>query len=156
MSLTIGERYPRPVLLQHLGGGGRSTGVIYTPGRPGVVFCTSGGTFADVAGFRDGPIGDGTWRYSGQQGGAKGPENTVGNRRIRESRIILLFTQRDGSLYQYEGPFHVREEVVIEQGERAAGTAEWEIVGKRLLFTFEPCDHRCPAYAELQWDNVVA
>lgn len=167
MAFTIGQRYPRTMLNEKLGGGGRLVGIIHTPKRPGVVICTSGGEYVQVAGFEDGPTDDGLWHYSGQQGGRRGPRASAANRALQKSRIVLLFTAHEptpeerelhgaGQQYQYEGAFHVRDEKIIEKAERAAGTDEWQMVGERLLFVLEPCDQQCEAYRDLREQGMIA
>lgn len=164
---AVGERYPRPELNRRLGGGGRMVGIIHTPSKPGVVICTSGGDFAHVAGFRDEPLRNGFWQYSGQQGGEGDPTVAPGNQKLRESKIVLLFTADDptpegralygkGKQYEYGGAFHVQQEKLVEQGEREVGNATWQVVGQKLFFILEPCDQQCERYLGLREQSLLA
>jgi hypothetical protein len=149
---AVGKRYPRARLTEWMKSDVKFNGIIHNAAeRPGVVICTSGGDYSEVAGFRDGPTTDGCWHYGGQRGGRRGPRNAAGNRKVRESQVVLLFTAhkptaeelaRDGrgQQYRFEGSFRVRDEKMLEQGERELDTDTWQIVGERLLFIFEPCD----------------
>lgn len=165
---TIGTRYPRPELTAWMQSDVKFTGIIHNAQeRPGVVICTSGGDFAQVADFRDGPRDDGCWQYSGQQGGRRGPRNAAGNRKVRESNVVLLFTAHEptpeekarfgkGKMYRLEGVFRVREEKLLEKGERELNTDAWQVVGERLVFILEPCDPQVATYQRLREQGLLA
>lgn len=165
---AVGERYPRARLTEWMKSDVRFNGIIHNATeRPGVVICTSGGEYHEVAGYRDGPTSEGFWHYGGQRGGKRGPQKAAGNCRVRDSQIVLLFTAHKptaeekarfgkGKQYRFEGVFREREEKLLEQGEREIGTDSWTVVGKRLLFILERCGNQYGPYLALREQGLVA
>ncbi len=165
---AVGERYPRARLTEWMKSAVKFTGIIHNATeRPGVVICTSGGEYSEVAGYRDGPTPDGCWHYGGQSGGKRGPQKAAGNRKVRESQIVLLFTAHKptaeekarfgkGKQYRLEGIFRVRDEKLLEQGEREINTDTWTVVGKRVLFILERCGSQHGPYLALREQVLLA